>query len=238
MRKIPPPPIIIFVILLLLVIGLGLITANWIGRLPLGEFRALAMAVGAVAATYLFAIAAYRLCMTLMPLQEGVISEGSSAEFRYYIHLLFHFFFFQPIIRSNIVPVPLMRTFYLALGARLGTNTYSPGPIFDSPLAEVGDNTIVGHDAIVLGHSVEGKKLILGRVRIGNNVTIGARAVLMPGVTVGDGSVVAIGAVVTKGTQIGPAELWAGNPAKLVRKLCSNSGLNAASPNQAEGPVA
>ncbi len=51
---------------------------------------------------------------------------------------------------------------------------------------------------------------------IGNDVWIGIRAIILPGVTVGDGAVIGAGSVVTK--DVGPYEIWAGNPARLIRK--------------------
>lgn len=53
-------------------------------------------------------------------------------------------------------------------------------------------------------------------VTIGNDVWIGHGAVIMPGVTVGDGAVVGANAVVTR--DVGPYEIVAGVPARLVRK--------------------
>ena len=54
-------------------------------------------------------------------------------------------------------------------------------------------------------------------VRIGNNVWIGGRAVINPGVTIGDNVVVASGAVVTKHV---PANVVVGgNPAKIIKTL-------------------
>lgn len=52
--------------------------------------------------------------------------------------------------------------------------------------------------------------------KIGNDVWLGFRAIVRGGVTIGDGAVVGAGSVVTK--DIGPYEIWAGNPAKLIRK--------------------
>lgn len=51
---------------------------------------------------------------------------------------------------------------------------------------------------------------------IGNDVWIGAGAIIMDGVTIGDGAVIAAGAVVTK--DINPYEIVGGIPAKLIRK--------------------
>lgn len=52
-------------------------------------------------------------------------------------------------------------------------------------------------------------------VVIGNDVWIGTRAVILPGVTVGDGAIIAAGAVVTEAVM--PYSIVAGVPARLVR---------------------
>jgi acetyltransferase-like isoleucine patch superfamily enzyme len=54
-------------------------------------------------------------------------------------------------------------------------------------------------------------------VIIGNDIWIGANAVILPGVTIGDHSVVAAGAVVTK--DVPPHSLVAGVPAKIIKKI-------------------
>lgn len=51
---------------------------------------------------------------------------------------------------------------------------------------------------------------------IGNDVWIGAKVVIKPGVTIGDGAIVAGGALVTK--DIPPYEIWGGVPAKFIKK--------------------
>ena len=54
-------------------------------------------------------------------------------------------------------------------------------------------------------------------VTIGDDIWIGANAVILPGVTIGDHSVVAAGAVVTK--DVPPHTLVAGVPAKVIKTL-------------------
>lgn len=51
---------------------------------------------------------------------------------------------------------------------------------------------------------------------IGNDVWIGANAIVIQGVKIGNGSVIGAGAVVTK--DVGDYEIVAGNPAHLIRK--------------------
>lgn len=53
-------------------------------------------------------------------------------------------------------------------------------------------------------------------VIIGNDVWIGQEVLIKGGVSIGNGAVIGMGAVVTK--NIGPYEIWAGNPARFIRK--------------------
>ena len=67
------------------------------------------------------------------------------------------------------------------------------------------------------GHKLKGDTII------GNDVWIGAEALIMPGVQIGDGAVVGARSLVTK--NIGPYEIWGGNPAKLIKKRFTDSDI-------------
>ena len=54
------------------------------------------------------------------------------------------------------------------------------------------------------------------RTTIGNDVWIGECAMIKAGVKIGNGAVIGMGSVVTK--DVGDYEIWAGNPARLIRK--------------------
>lgn len=58
---------------------------------------------------------------------------------------------------------------------------------------------------------------IYRRIKIGNNVFIGAGSSIMPGVTVGDNVVIAAGSVVTKDCE--PNWVYGGVPAKKIRSV-------------------
>ena len=217
MRKIAPAQVAVFVSLLGAALLLALLTTGLLfGSLPLGDFRGVVLLLAAVLLVYVYAIALY---LIYFPLRAGAIAPGSRAEFGYHVYLLFHLVLFHTFTRGLWVPVPVMRLIYLALGARLGAETYSAGTILDPPLTEVGARSIIGHDAVLFSHVVEGADLSLAPIRIGDDVTIGAKAVIMPGVVIENGAIVAVGAVVSKGAHIGARELWGGVPARRLRHL-------------------
>ena len=54
-----------------------------------------------------------------------------------------------------------------------------------------------------------------GPVIIGNNVWIGDKATILPGVTIGDGAVIAANAVVTK--DVPAYSVVGGNPARVIK---------------------
>ena len=51
---------------------------------------------------------------------------------------------------------------------------------------------------------------------VGNDVWIAENVMIKAGVTIGTGAVIAMGAIVTK--DVGPYEIWGGNPARCIRK--------------------
>jgi len=218
MRPIRPAPILTFLTLLALILALGIgSTVLSLGALPMGDFRGVTLVLAGILYTYLWAFVVYRLFLRLVPLAEGEIAEGTRAEFAAQVNILFYLLLFNSLIRTHFLPVPLMRLVYQALGTRMGRNTYSAGVILDPPLTELGANCIIGHDAVLFAHAIEGRRFALARIRIGNNVTIGATAVVMSGVEIGDGAIVSAGAVVLKDSRIGPGEVWGGVPARRLK---------------------
>ncbi|MFH0799739.1 MAG: gamma carbonic anhydrase family protein [Pseudomonadota bacterium] len=71
----------------------------------------------------------------------------------------------------------------------------------------IGDDVTIGHRAILHGCSV------------GDRVLIGMGAIIMNGATIGDDSIVGAGALVTEGTKVLPRSLLIGVPAKVKREL-------------------
>lgn len=88
----------------------------------------------------------------------------------------------------------------------------------------VGNDVMFAPNVVVAtaGHPIDPQLRSRGlqynvEVHIGNNVWIGAGALIMPGVTIGDNSVIGAGSVVTKDI---PANVVAyGNPCRVIREI-------------------
>ncbi|TYL38636.1 acetyltransferase [Natronococcus pandeyae] len=99
--------------------------------------------------------------------------------------------------------------------------------VLDVCRVEIGRNCLLGPGVHIYTatHPLDASERTEGReygnpVTIGDDVWVGGRAVLNPGVTVGDGAVVASGAVVTEDV---PAEVVVqGNPATVVTELATD----------------
>ncbi|MCM8594488.1 DapH/DapD/GlmU-related protein [Accumulibacter sp.] len=217
MRKIKTSQIFCFLLLSMVILTLAIAT-TWLcfGNAELGDFRGVTIFLIALVLIHVYAILVYRVFFWILPLELGEVRPGSRAEFLAQINILFYLMIFNHLVRGHVLPVPLMRFVYLGLGARMGQDSYTAGALMDPALTSIGDRCVIGHDAIVAAHVIEGGRFELLTVKIGNDVTIGGHAIIMPGVEVADGAIVSCGAIVTKGTRIGPGEIWAGVPARRI----------------------
>ena len=89
---------------------------------------------------------------------------------------------------------------------------------------KIGNNVNITHQSLIqtLTHDPQSADFIcLAKpVIIEDNVWIGARAIIIPGVTLGEGSVIGAGSVVTK--DIPPYTIAVGNPATVIKDRIRN----------------
>ena len=219
MRKINVAQIAVFLILLsTAVIASVATTGVLLGSMPLGDFRGVVLLLAAVVFLYVHAIAVYRLFLWAFPLRPGEIAPDSPQEFVYHVYILFFLILFYPVIRSGVLPTPLARLFFIALGAKLGRNTYSQGILHDPPFVDIGTDSVVGQSALLIPHVIEGERLAHYPIKIGDHVTVGANAVILSNVVIEDRAIIAVGAVVPKGSRIGAGEVWGGVPARCLER--------------------
>lgn len=219
MRKISIGPIVLFAFLLTLTFILSILTTmGTIGQINLRAFTGVGLTIGFIVIFYGYSILIYRIFLYFRPVLEGDVPKNSPEEFNQNVYLLYFLILFRPLIGTKLIPVPLNRIIYLLLGTKLGHNTYCAGVIFDPPLTTIGANSIVGHNAILHSHVIEGQRVFNKKIVIGDNVTIGAHSIIMPGVSIGNDAIVSAASVVTKNTCIGNQEIWGGIPAKFIKK--------------------
>ena len=126
---------------------------------------------------------------------------------------------------SNVSITPL---FYCDYGSNIfiGDNFYSNYGlvILDCGKVTIGDRVMIAPSVEIyaVGHPIDpelrSKALeYCAPVTIGNDVWIGGRAVINPGVTIGNNVVIGSGAVVTHDIEDGVVA--AGNPCKVIRKI-------------------
>ena len=105
-------------------------------------------------------------------------------------------------------------------GVSIGARTKVQSHAFICELVEVGEDCFVGHgvmfinDTFSKGGPARGDKSLWRSTKIGNRVSLGSNATLLP-VTVCDDVVIGAGAVVTR--DITEPGIYAGNPARKLR---------------------
>ena len=77
--------------------------------------------------------------------------------------------------------------------------------------------TALNHNFADKNHRIDEQGVSTAPVTIGDDIWIGANAVILPGVNIGNHSVVAAGAVVNK--DVPPHSLVAGVPAKIIKEI-------------------
>lgn len=101
-------------------------------------------------------------------------------------------------------------------GKRFYSNTHIDTLI--PQFVEIGDNFISAPGSLITAHDAStflfSGKYRVEKVKIGNNVFLGANSVVLPGVTIGDNVIVGAGAIVTKNLESNG--VYVGNPAKFI----------------------
>lgn len=108
----------------------------------------------------------------------------------------------------------------ISIGHRsgIGVNCSIRGPL------TIGEDVMMGPDVVILTHTHKISDITIPMrqqgseirpVTIGNDVWIGMRSIIMPGVTVGNGVIIGAGAVVTK--DVPDYAVVGGVPAKIIR---------------------
>ncbi len=103
----------------------------------------------------------------------------------------------------------------------IGDNCKIQSHSFICELVTIGNDCFIGHGVMFIndlfegGGPAQGNKSLWKSTNIGNNVSIGSNATILP-VNICDNVVIGAGSVVTK--EVTKPGVYAGNPAKFLRK--------------------
>lgn len=107
-------------------------------------------------------------------------------------------------------------------GVVIGKRCKIQSHAFVCELVTIGDDAVISHgvmfinDLFATGGPAQGKKELWRSTTIGNHVSIGTNSTVLP-VKICDHVVIGAGSVVTK--DITQSGIYAGNPARLIRRL-------------------
>ena len=107
---------------------------------------------------------------------------------------------FNTVLRGDVNSIRIGNNVNIQDGAVLHT-------LYNKSTIEIGDYVSVGHNVTIHGAKIE------------NYALIGMGATAIDNVVVGEGAIVAAGALVLSNTIIEPNTIWAGVPAKFVKKV-------------------
>lgn len=105
---------------------------------------------------------------------------------------------------------------------KIGKNCKIQSHSFICELVSIGDHCFISHgvkfvnDTFIKGKPAGGKRALWGETKIGNHVSIGTNATILP-VNITDDVVIGAGAVVTK--DIVKKGVYAGNPARFIKDI-------------------
>jgi len=160
-----------------------------------------------------------------------VAAERETQGFLAKIRLLIRYFFKNYLLSELAahVPNPLVPFFHKLRGVKIGGDVFIDRSVkIDDAFPElltVENQVRLTPGVTIMTHVSAGDHLkekgimpfVKEPVVISRYAFIGVNSTILPGVTIGEGAVIGAGSVVNR--DVGPYTLFAGNPAKLIRKL-------------------
>ena len=107
---------------------------------------------------------------------------------------------FNAVLRGDVNPIRIGDRVNIQDGSVLHT-------LYERSVVEIGNDVSIGHNVTIHGATIK------------EGALIGMGATILDYAVVGEGAIVAAGALVLANTIIEPGTLWAGVPAKFIKKI-------------------
>ena len=152
----------------------------------------------------------YRLHQWVFPVQEGIsYLRGNEYSPWWGSHQIQVIYIAIPVFEAMLRLIPGAFSCWLRLwGAKVGRDVYwTPGlEIADRGLIEIGDRVVMGHRIAISSHIIKPRKqnlmLYVKKVKIGNDVFLGAGCILAPGVVIRDATFLAMATNLSPNQQV------------------------------------
>lgn len=112
---------------------------------------------------------------------------------------------FNAVLRGDVNSIRIGNRVNIQDGTVLHT-------LYQKSVVEIGDDVSIGHNVVIHGAKIE------------NGALIGMGAIVLDHAVIGEGAIVAAGSVILSGTQVEPGSIYAGVPAKFVKKVDPEQG--------------
>lgn len=113
----------------------------------------------------------------------------------------------------NILNTPKGKRRFIFIGENVVFDSQHPEDI------EIANGVHITTGCVLLSHYLDNTKSgvhwLHGKIKIEEDVFIGANSIITKPLTIGKGSIIGAGSVVTK--DIPPYQIWAGNPARYIK---------------------
>lgn len=135
--------------------------------------------------------------------------------------------FLKNIFKSCGTNINIRPNIKFVIGKNISIGDYSgigeKSFIQDIGEIHIGNNVLMGPEVMIFtaNHNISRQQLIrlqgytVKKVIISDDVWIGSRSIILPGVEIGKGAVIAAGAIVTKNVE--PYAIVGGNPARVIK---------------------
>lgn len=107
---------------------------------------------------------------------------------------------FNTVLRGDVNSIRIGNRVNIQDGSVLHT-------LYQKSVVEIGDDVSVGHNVVIHGAKIE------------NGALIGMGSVVLDHAVIGEGAIIAAGSVVLSGTKVEAGSIYAGVPAKFVKKV-------------------
>src|SRR5574344_769071 len=107
---------------------------------------------------------------------------------------------FNAVLRGDVNSIRIGNNVNIQDGSVLHT-------LYQKSIIEIGNNVSVGHNVVIHG------------AKVCDGALLGMGSIILDHAVIGEGAIIAAGAVVLSNTQVEPGSIYAGVPAKFVKKV-------------------